>query len=128
MAEENKDKMYKQTRLFAWLWLAVAVIGLVWLVSRVLNIDNMDPPLKKALLPGAMFVLGLIGAIQNKKILDRLAPDEKVDEEKEGESEENNLFFIYLYDTKILSVLSYGPEHKKLRGIFHGKHHCQQSR
>ncbi len=72
MAEENKDKMYRQTRLFAWLWLAVAVIGLVWLVSRVLNIDNTDPPLKKALLPGAMFVFGLIGTIQNKKVLDRL--------------------------------------------------------
>jgi hypothetical protein len=38
----------------------------------VLNIDNTDPPLKKALLPGAMFVLGLIGTIQNKKVLDRL--------------------------------------------------------
>lgn len=72
MADQEKDKMYKQTRLFAWLWLAVAVIGLVWLVSRVLNIDNTDPPLKKALLPGAMFVLGLIGTIQNKKVLDRL--------------------------------------------------------
>ena len=72
MTDQDKDKMYKQTRQFAWLWLAVAVIGLVWLVSRVLNIDNTDPPLKKALLPGAMFVLGLIGAIQNKKVLDRL--------------------------------------------------------
>ena len=64
--------MYKQTRLFAWIWLAVGCIGLVWLVSRVLNIDNTDPALKKALLPGAMFVLGLLGAIQNKKVLDRL--------------------------------------------------------
>ena len=72
MTDQEKDKMYKQTRQFAWLWLAVAVIGLVWLVSRVLNIDNTDPPLKKALLPGAMFVLGLIVAIQNKKVLDRL--------------------------------------------------------
>ena len=69
--------MYKQTRLFAWLWLAMAVVGLVWLVSRVLNIDNTDPPLKKALLPGAMFVLGLIGTIQNKKVLDRFDKDKE---------------------------------------------------
>jgi len=73
--------MYKQTRFFAWLWLAVAVVGLVLLVARVLNIDNTDPPLKKALLPGAMFVVGLIGTIQNKKILDRLDKDNPDDQE-----------------------------------------------
>ncbi|MBQ2501696.1 MAG: hypothetical protein II524_04450 [Bacteroidales bacterium] len=72
MADQQKDKMYKQTRFFAWMWLAVAVVGLVWLVSRVLNIDNTGTPLQKALLPGAMFVLGLIGTLQNKKVLDRL--------------------------------------------------------
>ena len=72
MADENKDKMYRQTRFFAWLWLAVAVLGLVWLVARVLNVDNTSTPLQKALLPGAMFVLGLLGAVQNKKMLDRL--------------------------------------------------------
>ena len=72
MTDQEKEKMYQQTRFFAWLWLAVAVVGLVWLVSRVLNIDNTAPPLQKALLPGAMFVLGLLGALQNKKVLDRL--------------------------------------------------------
>lgn len=77
MADQDKDKMYKQTRLFAWLWLAMAVVGLVWVVSRVLNIDNTDPPLKKALLPGAMFILGLIGTIQNKKVLDRFDKDKE---------------------------------------------------
>ena len=77
MADQDKDKMYKQTRLFAWLWLAMAVVGLVWVVSRVLNIDNPDPPLKKALLPGAMFILGLIGTIQNKKVLDRFDKDKE---------------------------------------------------
>ena len=84
-SNSKNDKMYKQTRLFAWLWLAVGAVGLVWLVARVLNIDNTDPPLKKALLPGAMFVIGLIGTIQNKKILDRLEPKE----EESDKGEEN---------------------------------------
>ena len=72
MDQEEKNKQIKHVKMFAWLWLAVAAFGLVWLVSRVLNIDNTDPALKKALLPGLMFVIGLIGIIQNKKVLDRL--------------------------------------------------------
>ena len=64
--------MYRQTRFFAWLWLIMAVTGLVLLVSRVLDVSSTAPMLRRALLPGAMFVLGLIGAIQNKKVLDRL--------------------------------------------------------
>ena len=72
MDQEEKQKQIKHVKSFAWLWLAVGAFGLVWLVSRVLNIDNTDPALKKALLPGVMFIVGLIGTIQNKKVLDRL--------------------------------------------------------
>jgi len=76
MDQEEKKNQIKHVKMFAWLWLAVGAFGLVWLVSRVLNIDNTDPALKKALLPGVMFIVGLIGTIQNKKVLDRLEKDE----------------------------------------------------
>lgn len=76
MDQEEKKKQIKHVKMFAWLWLAVGAFGLVWLVSRVLNIDNTAPPLQKALLPGLMFIIGLIGTIQNKKVLDRLDKDE----------------------------------------------------
>lgn len=72
MEQEEKQKQIKHIKLFAWLWLVVASAGLVMLVSRVLDISSTAPMLKKALLPGVMFVVGLIGTIQNKKVLDRL--------------------------------------------------------
>ena len=72
MEQEEKQKQIRHIKLFAWLWLVVGVAGLVLLVSRVLDLSSTAPMLKRALLPGVMFVIGLIGTIQNKKVLDRL--------------------------------------------------------
>ncbi|MBR3285061.1 MAG: hypothetical protein IKI70_02135 [Bacteroidales bacterium] len=72
MEQEEKQKQIRHIKLFAWLWLVVGVAGLVLLVSRVLDVSSTAPMLKRALLPGVMFVIGLIGTIQNKKVLDRL--------------------------------------------------------
>ena len=72
MEQEEKQRQIKHIKLFAWLWLVVGVAGLVLLVSRVLDVSSTAPMLKRALLPGVMFVIGLIGTIQNKKVLDRL--------------------------------------------------------
>jgi len=72
MDNQEKENQIKHVKLFAWLWLIVASAGLVLLVSRVLDVSSTAPPLKRALLPGGMFVIGLIGTIQNKKLLDRL--------------------------------------------------------
>ena len=72
MEQEEKQRQIKHIKLFAWLWLVVGVAGLVLLVSRVLDVSSTAPMLKRALPPGVMFVIGLIGTIQNKKVLDRL--------------------------------------------------------
>ncbi len=72
MEQEEKQRQIRHIKLFAWLWLVVGVAGLVLLVSRVLDVSSTAPMLKRALLPGVMFVIGLIGTIQNKKVLDRL--------------------------------------------------------
>ena len=72
MEQEEKQRQIKHIKLFAWLWLVVGVAGLVLLVSRVLDVSSTAPMLKRALLPGVMFVIGLIGTIQNTKVLDRL--------------------------------------------------------
>ena len=72
MEQKEKQKQIRHIKLFAWLWLVVGVAGLVLLVSRVLDVSSTAPMLKRALLPGVMFVIGLIGTIQNKKVLDRL--------------------------------------------------------
>ncbi|MBO7117208.1 MAG: hypothetical protein J6V81_00870 [Bacteroidales bacterium] len=72
MEQEEKQRQIKHIKLFAWLWLVVGVAGLVLLVSRVLDVSSTAPMLKRALLPGVMFIIGLIGTIQNKKVLDRL--------------------------------------------------------
>ena len=72
MEQEEKQKQIRHIKLFAWLWLVVGVAGLVLLVSRVLDVSSTAPMLKRALLPGVMFIIGLIGTIQNKKVLDRL--------------------------------------------------------
>ena len=72
MEQEEKQKQIRHIKLFAWLWLVVGVAGLVLLVSRVLDVSSTAPMLKRALLPGVMFVIGLIGTIQNKKVLDRI--------------------------------------------------------
>lgn len=72
MEQEEKQRQIRHIKLFAWLWLVVGVAGLVLLVSRVLDVSSTAPMLKRALLPGVMFIIGLIGTIQNKKVLDRL--------------------------------------------------------
>ena len=72
MEQEEKQRQIRHIKLFAWLWLVVGVAGLVLLVSRVLDVSSTAPMIKRALLPGVMFIIGLIGTIQNKKVLDRL--------------------------------------------------------
>ena len=72
MEQEERQKQIKHIKLFAWLWLVVGAAGLVLLVSRVLDVSSTAPMFKRALLPGLMFIIGLIGTIQNKKVLDRL--------------------------------------------------------